>query len=95
MPDAGDTVVTEGGRAPILVDHISQSKENETCQCMDEIRLDGERGRQCRVMDTSCVSKLRTVSRLRTVEIQFLATSPISCVTLGQLFNHYSMGPYL
>ena len=62
---------------------------------MDEIRLDGERGRQCRVVDTSCVSKLRTVSRLRTVEIQFLATSPISCVTLGQLFNHYSMGPYL
>lgn len=71
MADAGDTVVTERGRVPVPVDHIFQSKENETCQCMDEISWDGERGRQCRVVDTSWVS------RLRTVEVQLLATFPL------------------
>ena len=59
MPDTGDTVVTERGRAPVHVDRILQSKDNETCQCQDEISLDGERGRQWRVMGTSWVSRPR------------------------------------
>ena len=44
MPDAEDMVVTKTDGAPALMDHIFQSEENETCQCMTKISLDGERG---------------------------------------------------